>query len=150
AACSPLSPVLTSNSTAWPSASVLKPSICIAEKWTNTSSPPSCSMKPYPFASLNHFTFPRAMAIRPPAKSRHEHRLAPSPEAIGRAALKRQRVQRVVKRSETARTGGSGSITCRPVQRPIDGAVAEHRSHVGARLGIRNLLDELIGILGAG
>src|SRR3954470_14297487 len=34
----------------------------IAEKWTNTSSPPSCSMKPYPFASLNHFTFPLAIA----------------------------------------------------------------------------------------
>src|SRR5436190_1231605 len=57
-ACSPLSPVFTSNSTACPSASVLKPSIWIAEKCTNTSSPASCSMKPYPLASLNHFTFP--------------------------------------------------------------------------------------------
>src|SRR6266852_1218439 len=32
--------------------------MAIAEKCTNTSSPPSCSMKPYPLASLNHFTFP--------------------------------------------------------------------------------------------
>src|ERR1044071_3030099 len=102
AACSPLSPVLTSNSTAWPSASVLNPSICIAEKWTNTSSPPSCSMNPYPFASLNHFTFPRAMAIRPPAKSPRERLLAPRPKFLGRTALKRQRVQQVVKRADQA------------------------------------------------
>src|SRR5260370_25098258 len=33
----------------------------MAEKGTKTSSPPSCSMKPYPFASLNHFTFPLAI-----------------------------------------------------------------------------------------
>src|SRR5439155_24890221 len=33
----------------------------MAEKCTNTSSPPSCSMKPYPLASLNHFTFPLAI-----------------------------------------------------------------------------------------
>src|SRR5213076_3526682 len=61
AACSPLSPVFTSNCTACPSASVLNPSIWIAEKCTKTSSPPSCSMKPYPLASLNHFTFPLAI-----------------------------------------------------------------------------------------
>src|SRR3954468_6476437 len=33
----------------------------MAEKCTNTSSPLSCSMKPYPLASLNHFTFPLAI-----------------------------------------------------------------------------------------
>jgi len=30
-------------------------------EWTNTSSPPSCVMNPYPLASLNHFTRPFAM-----------------------------------------------------------------------------------------
>ena len=46
AAWAPLGPWTTSNSTRWPSVRVLKPSIVIAEKWTNTSSPPSRSMKP--------------------------------------------------------------------------------------------------------
>src|SRR5262245_13780960 len=32
----------------------------IAEKWTKTSSPPSRSMKPYPFSFENHFTVPSA------------------------------------------------------------------------------------------
>ena len=33
----------------------------IAEKWTNTSGPLSCSMNPKPLASLNHFTVPSAI-----------------------------------------------------------------------------------------
>jgi len=33
----------------------------IAEKWTNTSGPFSCSMKPYPLESSNHFTLPVAI-----------------------------------------------------------------------------------------
>src|SRR5207247_8247798 len=41
AACSPFSPAFTSNSTTWPSASVLKPSIRIAAEWRNPSSPAS-------------------------------------------------------------------------------------------------------------
>lgn len=58
-ACRPLGPSTTSNCTFCPSRRVLKPSFLIAEKWTNTSSPPSSgSMKPKPFASLNHFTVP--------------------------------------------------------------------------------------------
>src|SRR5918996_1999533 len=61
AACSPFSPVRISNSTSCPSDRVLNPSIAIAEKCTNTSSPLSCSMKPYPLASLNHLTFPLAI-----------------------------------------------------------------------------------------
>src|SRR5437899_4214472 len=59
-ACRPFGPRVTSNSTASFSASDLKPSPWIAEKWTNTSSPFSCEMNPKPFASLNHFTVPRA------------------------------------------------------------------------------------------
>src|SRR5579862_4199877 len=46
AADRPFSPALTSNSTGCPSARVLNPSMLMDEKWTKTSSPPSCSMKP--------------------------------------------------------------------------------------------------------
>src|SRR5439155_6744976 len=56
----PFGPRVTSNSTVSPSARVLNPSPWMAEKCTNTSSPPSWEMKPKPFASLNHFTVPRA------------------------------------------------------------------------------------------
>src|SRR2546425_7658972 len=37
----------------------------IAVKWTNTSGPDSCAIKPKPFASLNHFTLPFAILLRP-------------------------------------------------------------------------------------
>src|SRR5699024_1105596 len=50
-----------SKVTAWPSSKVLNPSSSIAEKCTNTSSPPSRSMKPKPFSALNHFTVPCSM-----------------------------------------------------------------------------------------
>src|SRR5690606_41525610 len=46
------------RSTFWPSCSVLLPVPLMALKWTNTSFPPSCSMKPKPFSSLNHLTVP--------------------------------------------------------------------------------------------
>lgn len=46
AACGPFSPVTTSNSTLSPSCRLLNPFIWIAEKWTNTSGPPSRPMKP--------------------------------------------------------------------------------------------------------
>src|SRR6202008_4522735 len=62
-AAGPLGPSTMSNSTFSPSVSVLKPSWVIAEKWTNRSLPPSCSMKPKPLASLNHFTLPVARDI---------------------------------------------------------------------------------------
>ena len=39
---------MTSNVTRSPSASVLEPEPWIAEKWSNTSSPPSWEMKPKP------------------------------------------------------------------------------------------------------
>src|SRR5699024_798056 len=58
AACGPRSPSTISNSTSWPSSSVLKPSAVIAEKCTNTSSPSSRSMNPNPFSALNHLTLP--------------------------------------------------------------------------------------------
>src|SRR6185369_12947999 len=58
-ACLPLGPCVTSKETFWPSLSVLKPCILIAEKWAKRSSPPpSGVMKPKPFASLNHLTVP--------------------------------------------------------------------------------------------
>src|SRR5205814_6827755 len=63
AACRPLGPRVTSNSTPSPTARVLKASPWIAEKWTNTSSPPSWEMNPKPFASLNHFTVPLATVV---------------------------------------------------------------------------------------
>src|SRR6476620_3368997 len=59
-ACRPLGPCTPSNSTRWPSARALYPSDWISEKWTNTSSAPSCEMKPYPFSLLNHLTVPSA------------------------------------------------------------------------------------------
>src|SRR5207249_4027119 len=65
AACQPLGPCATSNSTVSPSARLRKPSAWIAVKWTNTSGPDSCAMKPKPFASLNHFTLPFAILLHP-------------------------------------------------------------------------------------
>jgi hypothetical protein len=58
AACGPLVPCTTSNSTLWPSSRVLYPVPVIALKWTKTSGPPSTAMKPYPFSWLYHFTVP--------------------------------------------------------------------------------------------
>ncbi len=62
-ACRPLGPVVTSNSTAWPSFSDLYPSAAMAEKWTNTSSPDWRWMNPKPFAALNHFTVPCSFTL---------------------------------------------------------------------------------------
>src|SRR5207244_5251185 len=64
-ACNPFGPWATSNSTLSPSARLRKPSAWIAVKWTNTSGPDSCAIKPKPFASLNHFTLPFAIPLRP-------------------------------------------------------------------------------------
>src|SRR3989442_7898923 len=64
-ACKPFGPWATSNSTVSPSARLRKPSAWIAVKWTNTSGPDSCAIKPKPFASLNHFTLPLAILLRP-------------------------------------------------------------------------------------
>src|SRR5438094_4198837 len=61
AAWRPLGPRVTSNSTWSPSARLLKPCAATALKWTKTSSPLSCVMKPKPFASLNHLTRPCAI-----------------------------------------------------------------------------------------
>jgi hypothetical protein len=58
AACKPLGPFVTSNSTACPSFRDLYPSPWMAEKWTKTSSPDWRWMNPNPFAALNHFTVP--------------------------------------------------------------------------------------------
>src|SRR5213596_645611 len=58
-------PGATSNSTVSPSARLRKPSAWIAVKWTNTSGPDSCAIKPKPFASLNHFTLPFAIPFKP-------------------------------------------------------------------------------------
>src|SRR5688572_7787382 len=50
----------------------------MAEKWTNTSSPPSWEMNPKPFDSLNHFTVPLATISTPDsgttATTKHESR----------------------------------------------------------------------------
>jgi len=62
-AAGPLGPLTTSKLTRSPSESDLKPSPWIAEWCTNTSSPPSCSIKPNPFESLNHLTFPSGFLI---------------------------------------------------------------------------------------
>src|SRR5437667_1291306 len=65
-ACLPFGPVVTSNETFWPSLSVLKPGMLIAEKWAKRSSPPpSGVMNPKPFASLNHLTVPVAILLLP-------------------------------------------------------------------------------------
>src|SRR3954454_3319396 len=63
-ACGPFCPWLVSNSTWSPSLSDLKPDASMALKWTKTSLLPSSGViKPKPFASLNHFTVPLAIAI---------------------------------------------------------------------------------------
>jgi hypothetical protein len=61
-ACLPLGPSVTSKLTFHPSFKDLKPSIFMAEKCTNKSSPLSSGvMKPNPLVSLNHFTVPVAI-----------------------------------------------------------------------------------------
>src|SRR5712691_349845 len=76
AACGPLGPCCSSNSTFSPSARLRKPSDWMAVWWTKTSfPPPSGVMNPKPFASLNHFTVPvaiRANFFRVQAASRRE------------------------------------------------------------------------------
>src|SRR3954467_6659864 len=63
-ACGPFCPWVVSNSTWSPSLSDLKPDASIALKWTKTSLLPSSGViNPKPFASLNHFTVPLAIAI---------------------------------------------------------------------------------------
>src|SRR2546430_10718877 len=73
AACRPLGPRFTSNSTFWPSFSVLKPFIWIAVWCANRSSPPSLGvMKPKPLESLNHLTVPVAIYLFPITRCRDE------------------------------------------------------------------------------
>src|SRR5437667_3649083 len=124
-----MSPSSTSNSPTCPSASVLKPSIWMAEKCTNTSSPPSCSMKPYPLASLNHFTFP-LITIR-----LLQSLCYPNPTWT----LEKTR------RSESCQAG-----FLRSVQSPIQLAIPQEAADITARFGIRNQLDKAIGIAGPG
>src|SRR3989338_4003123 len=55
----PFWPLAATKETVWPSFRLLKPSLWIALKWTNRSSPPLVGvMKPKPFSSLNHLTVP--------------------------------------------------------------------------------------------
>ena len=75
AAWSPLGPWVMSNSTKSPSDKDLKPSAWIAEKWTKTSSPPSCSIKPNPLASLNHLTLPSANVLHHLSTSKIAHQI---------------------------------------------------------------------------
>src|SRR6202011_2169761 len=65
AACRPLGPEVTSNSTAWPSFSDLYPSAWMAEKWTKMSSPDWRWMNPNPLLALNHFTVPCSFTVFP-------------------------------------------------------------------------------------
>ena len=75
AAWRPLGPWVMSNSTRSPSDKDLKPSAWIAEKWTKTSSPPSCSIKPNPLASLNHLTLPSANVLHHLSTSKIAHQI---------------------------------------------------------------------------
>src|SRR5689334_78912 len=78
-ACLPLGPVVTSNDTFWPSLSVLKPGMLIAEKCANRSSPPpSGVMNPKPLASLNHFTVPVAISVIPHEQKRNRDQIPPN------------------------------------------------------------------------
>src|SRR6478609_9537140 len=82
----------------------------IAEKWTNTSSPPSRSMNPKPFSFENHLTVPISDNERPP-----ETCTAPAIEAI--------------RLDEAARTvpSGTGEIKhSAPVARGPECALEEH------------------------
>src|SRR5579872_2924206 len=65
AACRPLGPEVTSNSTAWPSFSDLYPSAWMAEKWTKMSSPDWRWMNPNPLLALNHLTVPCSFTVFP-------------------------------------------------------------------------------------
>src|SRR6266700_789676 len=59
----PFGPLVTSNSTVWPSCRLRKPPAWMAEKCTNTSSPDWRLIKPKPLASLNHFTVPCSIVL---------------------------------------------------------------------------------------
>src|SRR5579884_254451 len=108
-ACKPLGPWATSNSTTSPSARLLKPSAWIAVKWTNTSGPDSCAIKPKPFASLNHFTLPFAILCKP------QHLWGTAPDICdpdhrdqGRAQTKTARQVVLAERRQT----GDGATYC--------------------------------------
>src|SRR5882724_6311162 len=55
----------------------------MALKCTNTSSPPSTWMKPYPFASLNHLTVPCAIRLFPLSWAGMDRPLGPAPPWLG-------------------------------------------------------------------
>src|SRR5437660_5488400 len=105
----------------------------MAEKCTNTSSPPSCSMKPYPLASLNHFTFP-LITIRLLQSHTHRAPIWVACPAVVPGAIEMTGDLRPVKTSR------------RSVQRAIQLAIAQHAANVAARFRIRNQLDKTIGI----
>src|SRR6266699_3633543 len=110
----------------------------MAEKCTNTSSPPSCSMKPYPLASLNHFTFP--LAIRSASckvTRRAQYAARRSPGAID---LRNGRI--LVKEPLTA----PPSIAWAWVQSAIQLAVAQHGARIAARLLVGDQLEKRVRI----
>src|SRR5216117_995965 len=108
-ACKPFGPWATSNSTVSPSARLRKPSAWIAVKWTNTSGPDSCAIKPKPFASLNHFTLPFAITFLPSVTGASAPDwFDPDHRDLGRAQTKTAR--RCGPRG--AQTAGDGATYC--------------------------------------
>src|SRR5713101_5471096 len=108
-ACRPFGPWATSNSTASPSARLRKPSAWIAVKWTNTSGPDSCAIKPKPFASLNHFTFPFAILRNLFTNGASPGLLIdPGHRDLGRAQTKTARLDG----PRGAQTAGDGATYC--------------------------------------
>src|SRR6266704_6510560 len=94
-ACSPFGPWATSNSTLSPSARLRNPSAWIAVKWTNTSGPDSCAIKPKPFASLNHFTLPLAITVQTSALGA-QPRTGTTQATAARDGLKQKSARHVV------------------------------------------------------
>src|SRR5437762_11721964 len=108
-ACKPFGPWATSNSTVSPSARLRKPSAWIPVKWTNTSGPDSCAIKPKPFASLNHFTLPFAITFLPSVTGASAPDwFDPDHRDLGRAQTKTAR--RCGPRG--AQTAGDGATYC--------------------------------------
>src|SRR5256712_2140596 len=110
----------------------------MAEKCTNTSSPPSCSMKPYPLASLNHFTFP-LITIR-----LLQSLLLGALTVDACPAVVSGRVE-MTRAPENCQAG-----FLRLIQRPIQLAIAQQAAHIPPGFRIGNQLDEAIGIHRAG
>src|SRR5437879_2675351 len=105
----------------------------IAEKWANRSSPPpSGVMNPKPFASLNHFTVPVAIMLRPQRMNgmlSFGQQGLPAADASGKARADRNSRHFGAKQGFFTRRGGRRQARignfCWPLEKSV--AIIKHR-----------------------